>query len=315
MSDTTPTSDGIIYSYHIPQHERNVIDFLQALEAPSNNLFFASFISSSFTDIPYRIAGIKVESPIINYDLNGNKQPIIKSAEYNNEVSITWVEDVYRSVEKFHIDWLNNWYDFNSDCLPIGTNGRFRSIELIGYHYKNIVKGESTIPIMESEPTIWLSIYNLMPQKFSDNGFNFKWGESSEHTITISYKYSEIRPFYYNRQEGQYILSENELMNNSTNPGFGGARSAVDTKDTKCSPDVDINGKKYCKGGATFHWYSENGKKPFSAWSWHEENPSERSIQNEFLANASSGRIEGVAVNTGDSNTAASERTKDGKDK
>lgn len=308
MSDTTPTPNGIIYSKDIPQHERNVIDFLQALEAPSNNLFFASFISSSFADIPYRIAGIKVESPSINYDLNGNKQPIIKSADYNNEVSITWVEDVYRSVEKFHIDWLNNWYDFNSDCLPIGTNGRFRSIELIGYHYKNIVKGESTIPIMESEPTIWLSIYNLMPQKFSDNGFNFKWGESSEHTITISYKYSEIKPFYYNRQAGQYILSKNELMNKSTNPGFGGARSSTN----KCN-DKPINEKNYCTGGSTLHWYSDK-QKPFSAWSWHEKDPKNRSIQNEFLANASSDRKD-VAVNTGESNTAAAERIKDEKNK
>jgi len=308
MSDVTPTPDGIIYSKQIPQHERNVIDFLQALEAPSNNLFFASFISSSFTDIPYRIAGIKVESPSISYDLNGNKQPIIKSADYNNEVSITWVEDVYRSVEKFHIDWLNNWYDFNSDCLPIGTNGRFRSIELIGYHYKNIVKDGSTIPIMESEPTIWLSIYNLMPQKFSDNGFNFKWGESSEHTITISYKYTEIRPFYYNRQAGQYILSENELMNNSTNPGFGGARSSAE----ECN-DKPINKKNYCTGGSTKHWYSDK-QKPFSAWSWHETDSKQRSIQNEYLANANSDRND-VAVNTGESNTAASERTEDGKDK
>jgi len=282
--------NGVIYQKDIPQYERNVIDFLQALEAPSNNLFFASFIGDSFTDIPYRIAGIKVESPSINYDITGNKQPIIKSAEYNNEVSITWVEDVYRSVEKFHIDWLNNWYDFNSDCLPIGTNGRFRSIELIGYHYKNVVKDSSTIPIMESEPIIWLRIYNLMPQKFSDSGYNFKWGETSEHTITVNYKFSEMKPYYYNRQKDQYILKSNELMTSSTNPGFGGARSV----DSSCSNDVEIKGKKYCANGSDKHWYSD-GKRPFSAWSWHETDSSVQNIQNEFIAGASDEKQSKVA--------------------
>lgn len=279
-------ANGIIVSNEIPQYERNVIDFLQALEAPSNNLFFASFIGNSFSDIPYRIASIKVESPTISYDISGNKQPIIKSAEYNNEVSITWVEDVYRSVEKFHIDWLNNWYDFNADCLPIGVNGRFRSIELIGYHYKNVIEGASTIPIMESEPTIWLSIYNLRPQKFSDKGFDFKWGETSEHTITISYSFTEMKPFYYNRQKGQYILDKTgELMTGSTNPGFGGARVSGES----CNKDYTdpVTKKTYCKGGSIKHWYSKD-QRPFSAWSWHEnESVATQSIRNEFLANAS----------------------------
>lgn len=260
MGDT-----GVIYSNKIPLYERDVIDFLQELEAPSNNLFFASFIGRSFSDIPYRIAGIKVDSPSISYELNGNKQPVIKSADISDEISITWVEDVYRSVEKFHIDWLNNWYDFNADFLPIGPNGRFKSIELIGYHYKNIVNNSSTIPIMESEPTIWLRIYNLMPTKFSDNGFNFKWGEASEHTITISYKFSEIAPFYYNRQAGQYVLNNEELMNNTNNPGFGGARSS----DESCDNDELKDNKPYCTKGSIKHWYS-NGKKPFTAWAWHE---------------------------------------------
>lgn len=259
-----------IFSKDIPQYEREGLDFLYELEKPANNLFFANFTNDSgadlYADTHFRIASIKVDSPSLTIDYNANKQPVIKTADMPTTVTITWVEDVYRSVEKFHTRWIQSWYDFRSDFLPVGVNGRFKNMELIGYHYKNVVESSSAVPLATTEPVLWLRLYGLVPQK-TGPGYQYGWGEPGSATIDITYNCSSIEPYYYNRpnKNSEYLVGGvgDDLLSTGNNPQLGGSRYQGEPT---VKPSSEYASKYTDLGG--YEHLNSNTKMPYSSWAW-----------------------------------------------
>lgn len=192
MGDTTPLNLNPD-SNDILTWEETGVDFLYNLSHAENNLFFAQI--EGVSDSQYRISKISVGSPKIDFERNKNRFLSLKSATLPEEVTITWIEDSYRSVEQFHIGWLRNWYDFEADFIPIGNAGKFKNILITAYHYQNNNNSLSA-PILSPRPVLKISLVNCVPTDAGSAGYDFGWDNGGIKEFTSTYKFSKIYVAY-----------------------------------------------------------------------------------------------------------------------
>ena len=171
-------------------YERDVLDYLTDMEPQTQNLFYAgNFLevgsgSSSikeFYNAHYRIAGIQL--PGISFDMETDKLtriPIFKACNFEYKITIDWREDVYHSVQKYHEDWMRRWYDRVHDTLRCGVSGKFRSLDLIAYHYTASSDLATFLEEPEIEPLFWYRIAGMVPISIDGMKFDASSGKNDE---------------------------------------------------------------------------------------------------------------------------------------
>ena len=132
----------------LPGLEYNGTNYLYNLEPKANNLFYVGNLSVtgkatetdnySLPNTRFRVNKISFPFMKLQFDApsRGIPTPLLKSVSLGNTCSITWVEDVYKTVERYHHFWMRNWYRREDDSLPVGINGKFKRLEIYPFRYK-----------------------------------------------------------------------------------------------------------------------------------------------------------------------------------
>lgn len=197
--------------------QSNGVDYLYNLETKQENLFWAGNFCELNTsgdadkkktiqtdkksgagfrymaDACFRIQSVDLSLPKINFEENKLTHAAdFKSLDYSRVFNITWIEDVYRSIMKYHLDWiLYGWYDRPNDCLKNGPGGKFRHLEVCQWHWYN---GAPT-------PIFIVAMDKIKPQNAGDKlSFNMK--SPGEPFLTINYVADEIQLLYMNTIDG-----------------------------------------------------------------------------------------------------------------
>src|SRR5574344_956194 len=187
-------------------------NYLYDMEPPQNNLFWAGNFSSGVAkgttngytsgskkrvlhNAQFRIQSLDFSGPQFTFqdEPNITHMSYPKSVTLNKEVNITWLEDVYHSVQKYNMDWMTNWYDVTADCFTCGPNGKFRKFDLIQFHYKHT---EDNLTTPEVEPLYLITFRGLVPTQFPNYSFNMASSESETLNITYNVNFIGI---YYNK--------------------------------------------------------------------------------------------------------------------
>jgi hypothetical protein len=190
------------------------IDYLYQLEPRSQNLFWAGGFREAgapgagddpgaglirpFYNAAYRIKSIKIEMPTIEYEVNKlTRIPTPKAINWPQKISITWMEDVYHSVRKYHLDWLQRWYMREFDCWRCGAQGKFRAMRIIPFHYVNAVSDTATvIEAPRIQAIMAIDIGGMVPMGVGDE---WTWSHSedgNEGDLNISYMFSSMHLYY-----------------------------------------------------------------------------------------------------------------------
>jgi hypothetical protein len=169
---------------------------------------------------------VSMDLPKLDYEIHPYiKSSFLKSVSYTGEVKIKWLEDAYRSVQKYHLDWVHRWYNRQYDVLRNGPQGKFRQLDVYAFHYVN-----TTGAVLEA-PTIELlfrvKFRGLMPK--SIGGLNFDYSTPGNETpIEMTYACTkalwEYNPAFYDSdfrnvfaKNGAW-LSKKSVVDNVWNP-------------------------------------------------------------------------------------------------
>ena len=213
------TNGNIDLSSFIPKlesYQADGQDYLYALEPMSRNLFWAGGLREAgiidvgeeqgsdaglirpFYNAAYRIRKVSIKMPTIDYEVDKyTRIPKPKSIVYPNEITIDWFEDVYNSVRKYHLDWLQRWYMREFDCWRCGAQGKFRSMRVIAFHFVNDGDvGASIIEVPRIQPILALDVSGMAPTNFGDDWTFDHGSDGNDEWLSITYKVSKIN-FYY----------------------------------------------------------------------------------------------------------------------
>ena len=206
----------------------NGIDYLYNLEPQQNNLFmldkfYDPYLSGNSTDgydmpssgkpskIEYRLKkvsgfklpSLKIEDKYMSTPFRWNYVATGRSEA--NTVKIDWVEDAFWTVKRYHMNWMNHWYNRYLDCMVVGQRGKFRNLVLYMYHYVNLNTTTAT-PIQKAVPIARFEFKGLVPKNLGDG--NFEWGSPENEaptSIDYTYNYLEIYFYPYTKSEKEFI--------------------------------------------------------------------------------------------------------------
>jgi hypothetical protein len=226
------------------------LDYTYDLEPQSQNLFYAGYFCEAgdgtdeqsmkmFYNAAYRIKKVSIPFPSMTIEYHPEtRAPLVKEVSYTNEISIDWFEDVYHSVQKYHLDWFNRWYSREYDCFRCGIQGKFRKMAVIAFHYTN-AETETIIPVPKIEPLFAFIIGGLIPKTIPAMVFDYS-SDQNDSLIQMSYNCGPIR-WVFSEKVG--IGSDpdtkkvDNLFNNSASKSFesvviGSPISSFDTENT-----------------------------------------------------------------------------------
>jgi hypothetical protein len=211
------------------------VDYVYDLEPQSNNLFYAGFFRESdkpspasyqrpFFNAAYRIKTISWNGPKLTFEHDVRTHlPKMKSHEYDVSVSIGWREDAYHSVKRYHLNWMQRWYNRGFDCLRCGPQGKFRRMAVIAFHYVNAAEqsSASVIEVPVAQPIMVFDFGGLVPEGFGDWDFSSD-SDGNDQLVNITYRAARVNWFY-----GKNITVE------------GGTRDKLWAQNLDHVPDVD----------------------------------------------------------------------------
>jgi len=191
------------------------IDYLYDLEPQSNNLFYAGFFRESdkqggpqqrpFFNAAYRIKSVSWNGPSLSFEHDPRTHlPKMKSKEYDVSLTVEWHEDVYHSVKRYHLNWIQRWYNRGFDCLRCGPEGKFRRMAVVLFHYVNASEASdaSVIEVPVARPLMVFDFGGLVPEKFGDWKFSYD-SDDNDAALSITYKAARVSWYY-----GKNIASE-----------------------------------------------------------------------------------------------------------
>lgn len=188
-------------------------DYLYNLETKQENLFWAGSFGELDTasdstkfknstegdgsrympDACFRIQEVNINLPSITFAENKlTHASDFQDLNYNRTFDITWIEDVYRSITKYHLDWiLYGWYHRPSDALKTGPGGKFRHLEVCQWHWFNGI------------PTpIFVVILDKIKPQGSGGSWKFGMGQKGDPLVKIQYVADEIQIVYMDKIDG-----------------------------------------------------------------------------------------------------------------
>ena len=229
-TDTTASRTSILEwgnATDLQDFQYNGIDYLYNLEPQQNNLFMLDKFYDPYeqtgtggydiadgqkpSKMEYRIkkvSGFKLPQLEIKDDFTTSAfrwDFVSTGRSGKNEVTIDWVEDAFWTVKRYHMNWMNHWYDKYLDCMVVGQRGKFRNLVLYMYHYINLNK-DTAVPIQKAVPIARFEFKGLIPQSIGDA--SFEWGapgNDSFTTVKYVYNYLEIYFYPYQQTEKEFI--------------------------------------------------------------------------------------------------------------
>lgn len=208
----------------------NGINYLYNLEPQNNNLFLLDSFYDPYMVYPtdtfeqgskkpsnmeYRLRKVSGWSlPSLTTAPQGEggkpfKWTYVSGGKSENNITIEWEEDVFWTVKRYHINWMNHWYNKYLDCMIVGQSGKFRNMVLYLYHYKN-VNSQTAVPIQKAVPVARIEFKGLVPKSMPSP--ELAWGEPGSSSVAIQYVYNYIEMFFY-----PYTKSEQDFIGGLAN--------------------------------------------------------------------------------------------------
>lgn len=237
--------DAYSHLYDLPIKQNNLFMLDQFYDPYVDNANADGYNTGSSTpkNIKYRIKKVsgfslpklkidgRFESPFRwNY--------VSASRTNTNKLNIEWVEDVYWSVQRYHMNWMNHWYNKYLDCMVVGQEGKFRNLVLYLFHYIN-VNNDTAVPVQKAVPVARLEFKGLVPENLPDGELG--WGDDSNQTVNISYSFNYLEMYFYpfTKDEKEFIgglaniiqeasANEQTTPNNVWNTGIVGFTKTLD---------------------------------------------------------------------------------------
>ena len=177
------------------------IDYRYDIEPRSDNLFYAGFFREGdelspgsnqqrpFYNAAYRIKKVTVNLPKLSFEFNKfTHVPQLDKVMYDLTIGIDWIEDVYHSVQRYHLDWLQRWYNRSYDVLRCGPEGKFRRMCVIAFHYVNMSQNYSgVIEVPGIQPVFAIDIAGMVPEDFGDFAFDYS-SDGADQAVSCKYK-------------------------------------------------------------------------------------------------------------------------------
>jgi hypothetical protein len=143
-------------------------------------------------DIPFRIQDISFNSPSLEFeDLKTLHIDVVKSLTLNKNVTITWLEDAYRSVQTWHMNWFSKWYSRETDSFVAGITGKYKNLIIYGFHYINASemadKESASLQVPIPEVIFKITIGGLRPLTFGDWKFSFN-NTGNDDPLSLEYR-------------------------------------------------------------------------------------------------------------------------------
>lgn len=193
--------DGFNYIYDLPPQQNSLFmvdEFYDPYYSTSTDGYDKS--SKLPKNIQYRIKKISgyplpkltIDSKTFNGPLRWNY--VSTGRPEDNKLSIDWIEDAFWSVKRYHMNWMNHWYNRYLDCMVVGQAGKFRNLTFHLFRYKDVNK-DSAVPIQKAVPIAKFTFRGLIPETLPDSDFG--WGEEVSPTVTITYKYNDLEIYFY----------------------------------------------------------------------------------------------------------------------
>jgi hypothetical protein len=193
----------------LEQFQSDGIDYLYDIEPQSNNLFYAGFFQESITsegkntqavrpfyNAQYRIRKVTLPFPKLEVEMHPIlRTPLIQKATYDQEVTIDWFEDVYHSVQQYHLDWIARWYNRKFDVLRCGTSGKFKELIVVAFHYINDADGPVLIETPKVQPIMAFRLAGLVPEGLPELNFDYN-ADANDQNLSIKYKCGVIDWLY-----------------------------------------------------------------------------------------------------------------------
>lgn len=126
--------------------------------------------------------------------------------EKNNTLVLSWKEDAYQTVRRYHMNWMNHWYNRYLDCMVCGRKGKYRNLSVYLFHYKNINGGQTGAPVMRAVPIALITFIGLVPKNLGDLELNHSEpGNASSLSITYNMNGMEVFFYPYDPEDKEYI--------------------------------------------------------------------------------------------------------------
>lgn len=240
----------------IKKFETDQENFLYDIEPQANNLFIAAkFRVSSgaklnangdedlnFTNAHFRIRSIELPERTVELEADKlTRLPVIKNVGYNPEIKISWFEDAYHTVRSYHERWLDSWMNERYNIFVCGPEGKFRSCEVLMYHYKKT--GDFLNPKLEVEPIAVINLYGLVPKGIPGMKLSYE-DDDGANLLTMS-----------------YICGKYEIIYNSAaswNPTI--LSSKLNEAETSTEKSIEENSRLLATKGPDSFTYCENKK-------------------------------------------------------
>lgn len=214
---------SIVDNQQLLEFQQDGLDYLYNLEPTQNNLFWVggfknlntdnkqntmSDNSKSLPNAQFRIQSINVGTNSLEFEFDERlKQNILSAVTVSNAVNITWIDDYRRSIQQYHLDWQNAWYDRKKDCLINGkVSEKFRSCSVVLFHY--IDGNDEDDPVLATplaEPVVLLTLKGLAPTNAGIFDLNMASSGAGE---AIGYDY------VVNNIDVQFLLSDEQMQAN-----------------------------------------------------------------------------------------------------
>lgn len=129
----------------------------------------------------------------------------VAKPEKPNKLTISWVEDAYQTVRRYHINWMNHWYNRYLDCMVCGRRGKYRNLSVVLFHYVNINK-DTGAPIFRAKPIAMITFKGLIPEGVPAGNLDYSNGGNTA-TVDINYKINGAELFFYpyEQEDKEYI--------------------------------------------------------------------------------------------------------------
>ena len=207
--------NGYQYLYNLEPQQLNyfaIDSFYDPYQRAEGSTGAGTYDSPSTTipdKLQYRIekiSGFKLPSLDIAPSENAIRVDFVKGQkEKTNTLTLTWKEDVYQSIRRYHLNWMNHWYNKYLDCMVCGRRGKYRNLAAYLFHYKNM-NDSSGVPIMKAVPIALINFIGLVPKTIGDIEFDYsETGNTS--SVNIQYQMNGLEIFFYpyDTEDAEYI--------------------------------------------------------------------------------------------------------------
>lgn len=206
--------------------QQDGLDYLYNLEPTQNNLFWVGDFNDkkendphyAFNNSQFRIQSLEFALPSLEWENHKKLQiQLVKSVTSTQEVTMNWIDDYAHSVQRYHQDWFNCWYNRELDCFVRGPAGKFRGCNVYLFHYTDAAAGDkkvakSLFATPQAEAIAKITLGGLAPKALGN--MKFEMGTSgADGLIPYTYTVNKINIEWYDAALKEHWLDEEFIEN------------------------------------------------------------------------------------------------------